>query len=127
MSHFYKIMLSLVFTLGLGPLNAAERDLCICQTGATPEYQVKFFKLGCSTWSMSQSCSEKITISINDSINEVLNQRPHVKSVKLGYVGHWASSKQTVEFLDKEIKPAVINHGVYFDIHNTACSSMSNA
>jgi hypothetical protein len=75
---------------------------------------------------MSQRCDEKITMSLDDSIEDVLAQRPGVKSVKLGYVGHWSSSRETNEFLQEKVLPSVKKFKVYFDIHNSACSSMED-
>lgn len=120
------IILSFFAFLTTLSAQAAERDLCICQTGAEPSNEIKFFKLGCKTWNMTQSCSEKITIGFNDSIEEVLANRPEVKSVKLGYVGHWGSSSQAVEFLEERVRPSIIKYGVYFDIHNSACLATEN-
>jgi hypothetical protein len=129
MKGFNQFALVLFAILGLygGTSSAAEkRDLCICQTGTSPANELKFFKLGCKTWSMTQRCDEKITISLNDSIEDVLAHRPGVKSVKLGYVGHWSSSRETTHFIEEKVLPSVKKYKVYFDIHNSACSSMEN-
>ena len=71
-----KIIMSLIFihssfTICINTLQAAERDLCICQTGSSKNYELVFFKMGCKAWNMTQSCNEKITISINDSIEKI--------------------------------------------------------
>jgi hypothetical protein len=122
------VLLSLaIFGFNSEPSIASEkRDLCICQTGTAPSNEIKFFKLGCKTWSMTQRCDEKITISLDDSIEDVLAERPGVKSVKLGYVGHWSSSRETNEFIEEKVLPSVKKYKVHFDIHNSACSAMSD-
>ncbi len=126
-SHQFILLSLAIFGLNSEPTLAAEkRDLCICQTGTSPSNEIKFFKLGCKTWSMTQSCGEKITISLDDSIEDVLADRPNVKSVKLGYVGHWSSSRETNEFIEEKVLPSVKKYKVYFDIHNSACSAMND-
>jgi hypothetical protein len=129
MKRSYQFLLLSLTILGLSsePSMAVEkRDLCICQTGTAPSNEIKFFKLGCKTWNMTQRCDEKITMSLDDSIEDVLAQRPGVKSVKLGYVGHWSSSRESNEFIREKVLPSVKKYKVYFDIHNSACSSMDN-
>jgi hypothetical protein len=126
-SHQFFLLSLAIWGLSSDPSFAVEkRDLCICQTGTSPSNEIKFFKLGCKTWSMTQRCDEKITMSLDDSIENVLAQRPGVKSVKLGYVGHWSSSRETNSFIEEKVLPSVKKFGVYFDIHNSACSSMDN-
>ena len=126
-SHQFFLLSLAILGLSSDPSFAVEkRDLCICQTGTAPSNEIKFFKLGCKTWSMTQRCDEKITMSLDDSIENVLAQRPGVKSVKLGYVGHWSSSRETNSFIEEKVLPSVKKFGVYFDIHNSACSSMDN-
>lgn len=105
---------------------AADRDLCICQTGSAPSDEIKYFNLGCKTWNMTQSCSEKITISLDDSIADVLSTRPDVKSVKIGYVGHWSSAHETTQFLKEQIVPVIKKRDIYFDIHNSACLAVDD-
>lgn len=107
-------------------VRAADNDLCICQTGSSPVNEIKFFKLGCKTWNATQSCNKKITISIDASIEDVLKSRPEVKSVKLGYVGHWSSARSSVRFIKDQILPSIKKYEVTFDIHNSACLSTDN-
>ena len=110
----------------IGVVNAAEQDLCICQTGIRPSSQLPFFKIGCRLWNLAQKCNEKLTISVNDSIEDILSSRPQVKAIKLGYVGHWGSADEAVDFLHDKIMPSIIKYNVHFDIHNTACLSTDN-
>jgi hypothetical protein len=125
--HQFVLLSFAIFGLNSEPAQAAEkRDLCICQTGTAPSNEIKFFKLGCKTWSMTQRCDEKITISLDDSIEDVLADRPNVKSVKLGYVGHWSSSRETNEFIEEKVLPSIKKYKVHFDIHNSACSAMDD-
>jgi hypothetical protein len=129
MKHLTILTLIAFFTFNgiqINEARAAERDLCICQTGSSPKEEIKFFKLGCNTWNSTQSCSEKIIIGLNDSIDDALASRPEVKSVKLGYVGHWGSSSEVVDFLRDKVIPVAKKRDIYFDIHNSACSSMEN-
>lgn len=110
----------------ISPAQAAGHDLCICQTGSKPANQVAFFKAGCKLWNLAQKCSKKITISVEDSIENILSKRPKVRTVKLGYVGHWGSSTEAAIFLKDKILPSIKKFDTYFSINNTACLSTEN-
>ncbi len=46
----------------------SNKDVCLCQTGASPSMQIPFFKIGCIMWLATKSCANKKTISVNDEI-----------------------------------------------------------
>lgn len=116
------LMASFLFTT-TGSAAAAEHDLCICQTGTEPQIEVGIYKLGCKFWNSIQSCSKKMTVSFSDSLDNILSENSWARSIRLGYVGHWSSSYETVNFLSREIVPAIRKHDISFSIDNTACSS----
>lgn len=125
MRFFHKLGFILLTVLGVSTTVFAKNDLCICQID-TNENEIKYYKAGCVMWNLSQSCDEKITVSIKEDLSNILATRPHVKSVKLGYVGHWGSAEQSAEFIASDVVPSIKKYGVSFDIHNTACLGTDN-
>jgi len=75
---------------------------------------------------MANFCKSEVTISIEDSIEEVVAANPKAKTVKVGYVGHWSSASQSVGFLKDQIVPVIEKHNVAFEIDNSACSATDN-
>lgn len=115
-----------VFFLSTTFAFASDYDLCICQTGSAPSNQIGFFKVGCTQWNATQRCDKKIIVDQAESLEKIIGAMPEVKTVKLGYVGHWGSSRQTVEFLNEQVVPAIKEHKVSFNIDNTACLATNN-
>ena len=120
-----KVLFAL-FVLSTTVASAADNDLCICQTGTEPRSQVGFFKMGCKMWNMGQSCSKKMTASLDRPLEEILAVHPEAKKIRVGYVGHWSSASATVSYLRDSVVPAVKKSDVSFSIDNTACLATDN-
>jgi hypothetical protein len=101
-----------------------RNDLCVCMIGAYPTNQQKFFKLGCSLWFTQQSCEAKrrIVEEGDPSFADALSTTPHGSKVVLGFVGHWGSAGQTVDWLKKDILPVASEREIDLRVDNTACS-----
>lgn len=106
---------------------------CICQyPGVDSDYgkgykkEILAYKAGCSLWlSKARNCKSKKIVNINQSLESIL--KPYTKVVKLGFVGHWSGSVESVQFIDEVIKPIVESRNISFEIDNTACKPMKDA
>lgn len=107
--------------------NVFAKNICVCQTGAEPVSEIKFFKAGCSAWLKVQRCDERKMVSINDDLDALLKNSENGGTLKLGYVGHWSSSNQTNHFLKERIIPLSKKKNMNVNIDNSACSAMSDA
>lgn len=121
----YSFAITLLTTLA-SFTSASEYDLCICQTGSFPKNQIAFFKSGCVQWNAFQKCQKKIIVDQEISLEKIIASEPQVRTIKLGYVGHWSSAKQTTNFLKSQVVPVIQEHNVSFDIDNTACLATNN-
>ncbi len=109
------------------PDTAANIDLCVCQTGDAPVNQIKFFTIGCKTWLNSHSCNAKETTDVKTSLGEIIQRHNAAKRIKIGYVGHWASASETVNYLKNKVTADIGKFDLQFvDIDNTACLSNDN-
>ncbi len=101
-----------------------ENDLCVCEIGSFPKSQQGFFKLGCSIWFTHQSCAKTLRIESGKlpELSDLLDESFRQKKVVVGYVGHWASANQTVEWLRTDILPAASKYEIDLRVDNTACS-----
>ncbi len=107
-------------------VRAQDNDLCVCQTGSYPTNQVAFFRLGCRMWNAGNSCGKKLIVPETESLNRILSQNPGTRSLKVGFVGHWSSAAQSVDFLRRSVVPAMRNNDVSVEIDNTACLATDN-
>ncbi len=107
-------------------VRAQDNDLCVCQTGTYPTNQVGFFRLGCRMWNAGNSCGKKLIVPETESLSRILSQNPGTRSLKVGFVGHWSSAAQSVDFLRRSIVPAMRNNDVSVEIDNTACLATDN-
>jgi hypothetical protein len=83
------------------------------------------FATGCRIWLNSQrGCEQKVTQEHSTRMDFPQSWRDGV--LKLGYVGHWYHSQQTVDFLSRSIIPAVWGRNLSVDWHNTACGVMDD-
>lgn len=106
---------------------------CICQYpnvdsdyGRGYEKEILAYKAGCSLWlSKQKSCSSRSIVDINSDLLNMI--KPTTKFVKLGFVGHWPGSDESVKFLDEVVRPIVETSDISFGIDNTACRPMENA
>ncbi len=118
---------ALVGVLGLATeVSARDNDLCICQTGSHPSNQVGFFRLGCRLWNAGNSCGRKLTVPESENLDGILARYPGTRSLKVGYVGHWSSAGQSVDFLRSKITPLLTKYEVSIEIDNTACLATDN-
>lgn len=110
-------------------------DVCICQYpgldakyGGANKGEIGFYKLGCAAWLLAQTqCRSQVVINENANLNEYIGQiRSTEEKIKIGYVGHWTSSKTTIDYLDDIIYPMIMKYKVPVHVENTACSSMDN-
>jgi hypothetical protein len=115
---------ALLLTLLAGHCAFAETG-CYCETGNQPRFETPLFKLGCDIWLAQQTgCAFKKTVAENfDYANP---DEPAFTDLKVGYVGHWGSSAQTVLYLLSSILPVMRDKGVSVEVDNTACSGMDN-
>lgn len=110
----------------------AQAALCLCQYptenskyGSGYKEEVSLYKLGCKFWLLTQkNCHSRKTINIEDSLQSLAKRSNEV--IKLGFVGHWSGTIETVKFLDNRIEPLIMQTGVSIEIDNTACSPMEN-
>ncbi len=105
---------------------AQDNDLCICQTGTSPANQVGFFRLGCRMWNAGNSCGRKLTVPESENLDGILARYPGTRSLKVGFVGHWSSASQSVDFLRSNITPLLRKYDVSIEIDNTACLATDN-
>ena len=106
--------------------DSRRNDLCVCIIGSTPKSQQGFFKLGCSLWFTRQSCENRRRIEQDDlvgmSVAESLETVPQGSKVVIGFVGHWHSAAQTVDWLETEVLPVASDRAIDVRVDNTACS-----
>jgi hypothetical protein len=102
-----------------------QRNICICQID-TISREVPFYRAGCGLWLNGQRCDEQVTISITENLRDHLRPEHRGQKLSLGYVGHWSSSNQTVDFLRKEITPVMNEFDMDVFYENTACNPMDN-
>ncbi|MGZ3788175.1 MAG: hypothetical protein ACXVLQ_06605 [Bacteriovorax sp.] len=121
----------ILFTLTILLLasSVVASDLCVCQTGNSTG-QVPFFKAGCKAWLLRHSCENSVIDSIDNLnlISESIKKYENVKSVSVGYVGHWGGSGAMVNYIKEQIVPAIIENKKInsIKIDNTACSAGDN-
>jgi hypothetical protein len=105
-------------------VSASAQNSCFCETGTFPENEIKFFELGCKIWLAKQAnCQNQEIIPAGTSYVD----RSHTSTsghFTIGYVGHWASSAETVEYLKNTIEP-LLSTGPSVTVDNTACLSMN--
>lgn len=119
------LLFLVVFLSSFSSAFAEKTDLCICQIGDWPSNQRGFFKAGCKAWKMDQSCKKKVTAN-QGPITEVLEKYPDVKTLKIGYVGHWSSASESVQFLRDHVVPVIREKDLTVDVDNTACLATDN-
>lgn len=120
------LSLGIIFLI-FSSVSVFANDICICEIGRYPQEQQGFFKAGCNIWLGGQKCSKsKIVESGYDYRNELNENDSDQLKYKIGYVGHWSGSSETINHIETSIYPLIKNgNSVYYD--NTACSGQSNA
>jgi len=105
--------------------SAEARTFCLCQTGSAPDIEKPAYAAGCQIWLQSQTgCLQKVIEEHSTLMNFPQSWRNGV--LRLGYVGHWGSSRETVDFLARAIIPAVWGRNLSVDWHNSACGVMDD-
>lgn len=114
---------------------SAMADLCICQYpkedakyGGGEKIEVPLYQLGCKVWlAQAKKCRKRKTININTPLDEYLDANLESGDrIRLGYVGHWSSSKEIIEYLEGLVEPLRQKYRKPVVIENTACSSMDD-
>jgi hypothetical protein len=126
-----KISALLFFVLSL----SAIADVCICQYpkqdaryGAGFKGEIGFYKMGCGAWLLSQTkCRKEKIIDINETLEPYLNERLRSnEKIRIGFVGHWSSSDELVDYLDNDIVPLMQKYNSPIEVDNTACDGMND-
>lgn len=110
-------------------------DICICQYpgkdakyGAGYKGEIGFYKMGCSLWLAGErKCRKRKILNVNTPLDSYLSDRHEDdEKIRVGFVGHWSSSKELVEYIKEEIVPINKKYKSPVIIENTACSSMED-
>lgn len=107
------------------PAGAAVPTCCFCEIGDQPARQQPFFRAGCAVWLRKQKgCLVKATVAQNTDYASVplVCRGGHLK---IGFVGHWSSARETIEILRHRAVPAMSAHALSVSFDNTACSGMN--
>ena len=111
----------------LGDLDPNSKNSCFCEIGKQPENQQFFFTLGCEIWLARQYHCNYKAIVLEDT-NYLTEAMPEdTNSFSIGYVGHWASSRQFIDYLNASILPLMHKRASSVFIDNTACDAMKDA
>jgi len=114
---------------------SAFADICICQYpkknsrfGAGYTGEIGFYKMGCAAWLLSETkCRKEKIIDINKSLEPYLDQKiRYNEKIRIGFVGHWSSSRELVRYLSADIVPLMTKYNIPIEVDNTACSGMSD-
>jgi hypothetical protein len=120
-----KTCLIIFFALLAYSSSVKARTFCLCQTGTEPDIEKPAYAAGCQIWLNNQvGCHQKVMEEYNTLMNFPQSWRNGV--LRLGYVGHWRNSRETVDFLSRAIIPAVWGRNLSVDWHNTACGVMDD-
>jgi len=121
-----KWLLFTVASLWLSLANAeAPQKYCFCEIGNYPESQQVFFKVGCDMWLGAQrNCAVQETVPQNHNYSQM--EFPRGSQLVVGYVGHWSSSYEMINYLDQVIVPAMNKHHLSAVVDNTACLGMDH-
>lgn len=98
---------------------------CYCETGSQPAGQRAAFMAGCQLWFLSQpGCA--IAETVDQDTDFLARGVPSgIKSLSIGYVGHWSGSWQLVSYLRRRIVP-LLERGYSVSLENTACRGMND-
>jgi len=128
---------SILILLGLFSLSAFA-DVCICQYpkedakyGGGYKGEIGFYKMGCSLWLVGERKCRKnkimdINIPLTEYLDELDEELEEGEKVRVGYVGHWGSSSELVDYIKNEIVPVTKKYNVPVSVENTACYGMED-
>ncbi len=125
-----------IFILLLFSLLSVNADVCICQFpkedskfGAGYRGEIGFYKMGCAIWLRKEmECRRQKIIDINTPLGPYLDRvLGESETLRIGYVGHWSSSEEYINYLKDNIEPLVREKKIPVEVNNTACLSMADA
>ena len=107
------------------------KTCCVCMTDAWPQKHVKWYRKGCNMWLGDQKgCNSKAVISKSEhSVSgefKTATRSCRNGQIKLGYVGHWGSARQSANFVDNVLVPLRNDLGANISFENTACSGLDD-
>lgn len=123
---FLMLVLALTTSTGVFAHAATGGKCCYCEIGAEPVSEGKFFNMGCKLWLKDQKNCDVKEIVPQGTDYSAMNLACDGGTLSVGYVGHWNSSEEMVEYLQASIVPVMAKHHVSVTVDNTACSSMNN-
>jgi hypothetical protein len=101
--------------------------VCVCEVQAKEHSRAAeypFYKVGCQKWLAQQKCGVRKVVDQGDDISHLFDGE--TQTLILGYVGHWSSSRATINYVKNRIEPIVKDHGISVFYDNTACSGASD-
>lgn len=120
----------LVFSFAVLFVEASFADICICETMKQANEEA-WYKKGCSLWYERQTdCSQRVDREFGRFGEFKKLEIPDDwkgQKIRLGYVGHWQNSNQTIDYVNSVLVPAMKKTGASLVFDNTACSGLSDA
>jgi hypothetical protein len=123
-----KLMSVIIFGLMTFSVNAKAKNHCICETG-TYKKERPFYRLGCRVWFKGKRCHTKQIVDINfkeGPLTKVTEELEDGDTLKIAFVGHWNSSRETISYLESLVVPIFAEKNIDVIYDNTACSPMSS-
>lgn len=127
MARFAMLQIGLFLGTLAPPATAApQRDLCVCEAGTFPANEIKYFRMGCKQWLKNQSncLNQRIVEHGQDYVSTLTTL--NITHLRIGYVGHWSSARQTLLDLETRLIPAIQVAQSSLTIDNTACKSLDD-
>lgn len=115
----------------------ALADVCICtypkedaKYGGGYKGEILFYKMGCALWLLTETrCRKEKIMDINLPLETYLDNKIKAKDkkIRIGYVGHWGSSDEYIDYVDEYIAPLLNRYEQSIEVDNTACLAMEEA
>lgn len=102
---------------------------CICEVQKKDAYnqnEYPYYKAGCRKWLLTQRCDQRLIVDIEGPVDAFLNKIADLDTIKMGYVGHWANTSETVDYVDSRVVPLAKKYDAHILYDNTGCSGASN-
>lgn len=115
--------------LSVCPNLFSETTCCVCQYQNNSPIEGAFIRMGCAVWILEQEgCvwSDAVPFLMRDDAM-TLPKRCEGGELKVGYVGHWSGSFQTVNVLQWQTIPTAKKYNVSIRYENTGCDVLDNA
>lgn len=108
-----------------GALAGSQKTCCVCETGTFPSKETGFFYQGCRFWLDDQkNCT---TRQIVPKGYQYENLACTEGLLKIGYVGHWSGSIETVRYIEQVLVPLMNQNNVDIFVDNTACLALQES